>query len=178
MTANDQFIVSADDPVFDVADTDPSVSPKDDLYRWVNGGWIDANPVPAEYGSWGAIQELHERNQAVLHDLLDEVAAISSAAPGTPEHWVGAYYRSGMDTDRIEQLGTEPIADWLERIDAISNLADLRALVADYHTTGIGALFGAHVTPDFEDATANLLYVGQGGLGLPDRDYYLRDDDT
>jgi putative endopeptidase len=178
MPEDDQIAVSPEDPVFDVVDTDPTVSPKDDLYRWVNGGWIDANPVPAEYGSWGAIQELHERNQAVLHDLLDDVAGLPSATPGTPEHWVGAYYRSGMDTDRIEQLGTEPIEGWLARIDAVTNLTDLRTLVADYHTTGIGALFGSYVTPDFEDATANLLYVGQGGLGLPDRDYYLRDDDT
>jgi len=178
MTADNQFTVSPTDPVFDDADTDPTVSPRDDFYRWVNGGWIDTNPVPAEYGAWGAIQELHERNQAVLHDLHDEAAADSAAVPGSPEHWVGAYYRSGMDTDRIEELGTEPIADWLARIDGVTNLEDLRHLVVEYHTTGIGALFGSYVTPDFEDATTNLLYVGQGGLGLPDRDYYLRDDET
>lgn len=178
MTAQDQFTVSPTDPAFDVADTDPNVSPKDDFYRWVNGGWLDANPVPAEYGAWGAIQELHERNQSVLHDLLADAAADTTAAIGSPEHKVGVYYRSGMDTDRIEDLGIGPIAAWLSAIDAISSLEDLRNLVVQFHTTGIGTLFGSYVTPDFEDATANLLYIGQGGLGLPDRDYYLRDDDT
>ena len=178
MPEDEQIAVSVDDPTFDVADTDPSVSPRDDFYRWVNGGWIDANPVPAEYGAWGAIQELHERNQAVLHELLEAAAALTDAAPESPEQWVGTYYRSGMNTDRIEELGIEPITALLARIEDVATLDDLRNLVVDFHTTGIGALFGSYVTPDFEDATANLLYVGQGGLGLPDRDYYLRDDET
>jgi putative endopeptidase len=177
MTAAHRFTVSADDPAFDLADTDPSVSPSEDFYRWVNGGWIDANPVPAEYGAWGVAHEVHEQNQAILHDLLEEAAA-TDHKPGTPDHWVGTYYRSGMDTDRIEELDLAPIADRLAQIDAIATIDDLRDTVIDFHRTGIGALFGAYVSPDFEDAAVNLLYLSQGGLGLPDRDYYLRDDDT
>ena len=123
------------------------------------------------------MQELHEKNQAILRDLLEEAAA-TEHDPGTPDDWVGTYYRSGMDTDRIEELGIAPIADRLERIDAIASINDLRGVLVDFHRTGIGALFVAYVAPDFENATANLLYVGQGGLGLPDRDYYLRDDET
>jgi putative endopeptidase len=169
--------VSADDPVFDVADTDPGVTPADDFYRWVNGGWIDANPVPPEYGAWGAAQEVHERNQAILRDLL-EAAADTATEPGTADHWVGAYYRSGMDVERIETLGTRPIEPWTRRIDELADVDALRALVVDLHRIGVGALFDVGVLPDFEDATVNLLYIGQAGLGLPDRDYYLRDDET
>ena len=172
-----RFTISPDDPVFDAADGDPTVSPADDFYHWVNGGWIEANPVPAEYGAWGAMQELHEQNQAILRDLLEDAAATEHDA-GTPDDWAGTYYRSGMDTDRIEDLGIAPIGDRLQRIDAIEGIDDLRTVLVDFHRTGIGALFGAYVAPDFEDATANLLYVSQGGLGLPDRDYYLRDDET
>lgn len=168
--------ISPDDPVFDVADADPTVDPAEDFYHWVNGGWIEANPVPPEYGAWGAAQEVHERNQALLLDILERVAA-ADVDPSSIEGKVATYYRSGMDTGTIEDLGTTPIADWLERIDAITDLEDVAAAVADLHLRGVSVLFGFGVMPDFEDASANLLYLGQSGLGLPDRDYYLRDDE-
>lgn len=173
----DALKISPDDPVFDVADSDPTVDPVEDFYRFVNGGWIDANPVPPEYGAWGAAQEVHERNQELLREILERAAAATDAEPGSPERKVGTYYRSGMDTDRIEHLGTTPIEPWLERISGIDTLADVGDVVADMHGLGIGVLFDFGVLPDFEDSTANLLYLGQSGLGLPDRDYYLRDDD-
>jgi putative endopeptidase len=177
VTHHPRIVVSADDPVFDVAETDPTVAPSDDFYRFANGGWIDANPVPPEYSAWGAAHEVHERNQAILHTLLEAAAADTDADPNTPEYNVGIYYRSGMDVDRIESLGVEPIAAWLERISGIEDLTTLSSLLVDLHRIGVGAFFSVGVLPDFEDATINLLYVGQGGLGLPDRDYYVRDDD-
>jgi putative endopeptidase len=173
-----RIVVSPDDPVFDVADTDPTVAPIEDFYRFANGGWIDANPVPAEYGAWGAAQEVHERNQAILRDLMEKAAADTDVAPDTPESVVGIYYRSGMDTGRIEDLGVDPIQGWLDRIDALSDPSRLTSLLSEMHQHGVGALFGIGVLPDFEDATANLLYLGQGGLGLPDRDYYFREDEA
>lgn len=169
--------IASDDPAFDPSDSDPSVSPTDDFYRFVNGGWLDTNPVPAEYGAWGAGQEVHERNQAILRELL-EAAAASTHEPGTVDHLVGIYHRSGMDTERIEALGTTPIRGWLDRIEAMSDLSELRPLVVDMHRSGFSPLFGVGVIPDFEDATVNLLYISQDGLGLPDRDYYFREDTT
>jgi putative endopeptidase len=171
-------LITPDDPVFDAADGDPTVSPADDFYRFVNGGWIDRNPVPPEYGAWGAFQEVHERNQGILRELLEEAAGQADPDPRSPAAKVGTYYRSGMDTHTIEDLGLQPIADWLDRIDALASIEDMRQLVIDLHGIGLGVPFGVGVSPDFEDATANLLYIGQAGLGLPDRDYYLRDDDT
>ena len=178
MTETPRFVVSADDPTFDPSDGDPTVSPGEDFYRFVNGGWLDANPVPPEYGAWGAAHEVHVRNEDILRSLAEGAAADVDAEPEAPEHWVGTYWRSGMDVEAIEALGTSPIESWLARIAAVADVDDVSALVADMHTTGIGVLFGSYVAPDFEDPTANLLWVSQGGLGLPDRDYYLRDDDT
>lgn len=168
--------ISPDDPVFNTEDGDISVSPSEDFYRFANGGWLDANPVPPEYGAWGSAHEVHVRNEAILHDLLESAAATDRPS-GSTEQMVGDYYRSGMDTARIEALGLAPIQPWLDRIAQIRTIDDISALVADFHRIGVGALFTVSVLPDFEDPAANLLYLGQGGLGLPDRDYYLRDDD-
>ena len=168
--------ISSDDPVFDAADSDPSVSPADDFYRFANGGWLDNNPVPPEYGAWGAAHEVHVRNEAILHELLKN-AAETDSDPGSVNQMVGDYYASGMDTRAIEDLGIAPIQPWLDRIDSIETTDDIRELVTDFHQMGIGALFGMSVIPDFDLPTENLLYLDQGGLGLPDRDYYLRDDE-
>jgi predicted metalloendopeptidase len=177
MSDQEDFSISPNDPAFDDADADPSVSPSEDFYRFVNGGWLDANPVPDEYPAWGAFQELNARNEKVLHDILTTVADKDSPAT-TAEALVGAHYAAGMDTDRIEHLGLDPLAPIIEGIESISSKADLSVVVADLHRDGIGAFFGVAVEPDFEDSTVNLLWIGQSGLGLPDRDYYLRDDDT
>ncbi len=178
MTDSQRTIVAADDPVFDAADTDPTISPKDDFYRFVNGGWLDANPVPPEYGAWGAAQEVHERNQFILKELLEAAAGDVDAPADSTEGKAGIYFRSGMNTDRIEELGTAPIEPWLERIRSLGSVEALRPLLADLHRIGLHAFFDIGVLPDFEDAQAHLLYVGQAGLGLPDRDYYLRDDEA
>jgi len=169
--------ISPDDPVFKVEDSDPSVSPDEDFYRFANGGWLDANPVPPEYGAWGSAHEVHVRNEVILRDLLKRAAA-ANAQTGSNDQKVGDHYQSGMNTERIESLGLSPIQPWLDRIDSLDSLDDLQPLTADLHRVGVGVLFAASVMPDFEDPTANLLYLGQGGLGLPDRDYYLREDAT
>ncbi len=177
MTTTPQPEISADDPFFDPTDFDPTVSPATDFYRFANGGWLDANPVPDEYGAWGAFQELHARTEDVLHELLERAAA-NGATANVVERTVGDYYRSGMDVERIEALGTDPLRPILEEIASIDDVTGLGEAVAGLHRRGIRPFFGIAVMPDFEDATENLLYVGQGGLGLPDRDYYLREDET
>jgi len=177
MTTGHRFEISPDDPFFDPADADPDTSPDIDFYRFANGGWLDANPVPEEYGAWGTAHELHSRNEDILHDLLERAAA-ADAPNGSIEQTVGDYYRSGMDVDRIESLGTTPLRPILETISSIRERSELAGVVADLHRQGIGSFFEVSILPDFEDATTNLLYLGQGGLGLPDRDYYLRHDET
>ncbi len=168
--------ISPDDPVFDAADSDPSVAPAVDFYQFANGGWLRSNPVPPEYGAWGSAHEVHVRNEVILRELL-EAAARSRGLGDSVEDKVGAYYRSGMDTDSIEAIGLTRIEPWLKRVEELSSLNDIRNLVPDLHRIGTGVLFTIGVLPDFDDPTVNLVYVGQGGLGLPDRDYYLREDE-
>lgn len=160
----------------DRANFDSSVQPGVDFYRHVNGGWLDANPVPPEYPRWGSFNEVTVRNEELLHRLLQEAAA-GEHEPGSPEQMVGDFYASGMDEDQIAAAGTGPLQPVLDRIADAESLDDLRALAAKLHPSGFRFLFGVGVGPDFDDPERNLLYVGQGGLGLPERDYYLRDDE-
>jgi putative endopeptidase len=162
-------------PALNPENLDPEVDPGVDFFRFANGGWLDANPVPPEYGSWGSFREVHVRNENLLHKLLKEAAL--GAVAGSPESVAGRYFASGMDTQTIEEAGIGPLLPWLERIDAVASLSDLRSLAAELHPYGVRILFGMYVAPDFEDSDRYLLYLGQGGLGLPERDYYLRDDD-
>jgi putative endopeptidase len=155
---------------------DESVDVSEDFYRHVNGGWLDANPVPPEYGAWGAFQEVNTRNQDLLHRLLDEAASEPGPA-GTPRRMVGDYFSAAMDEATIAEAGTTPLAPLFARITAASSVTDVRDIAADLQIVGVGALIGAGVSSDFDDSDAYLVYVGQGGLGLPERDYYLRDDE-
>ncbi len=177
MTTGPRFEISPDDLFFDPADFDPATSPDVDFYRFANGGWLDANPVPDEYGAWGAFHELHTRNEEILHELLERAAA-SETPQGSIERTVGDYYVSGIDVERIDALDAEPLRPLLEAIAQLEGRAQLPEMIAELHRQGVGSFFAISVLPDFEDSTTNLLYLNQGGLGLPDRDYYLRDDDT
>ena len=158
----------------DPANFDPSVDPGADFYRYANGGWLAANPVPPEYPRWGAFTEVLVRNEDLLRDLLEKAAT----EPDSPlAEMAGDYWASGMDEAAIEAAGATPLAGWLERIDAASSLEDFRELAAALHSSGIGFVFGSYVAPDFDDSDRYLLYVSQGGLGLPERDYYFRSDE-
>jgi putative endopeptidase len=160
----------------DRTEWDDTVRAADDFYRHVNGRWLEGHPVPPEYGAYGAFHEVNERNQDLLHRLFHEAAEDPGAA-GSVRHKVGNYFMAGTDEDGIAAAGTDPIQEQLAAIDAIESAADARALAPRLERDGIGAFYGIGIAPDFDDANAYLVYVGQGGLGLPDRDYYLKDDE-
>ncbi len=155
---------------------DEGVSPADDFYRHVNGGWLDSHPVPPEYGSYGAFHEVNERNQELLHRLMRD-AADTRDHEGTVRHEVGDYFAAGMDEAAIEAAGVEPLRHLLDAIDALASAEDVRRLAPVLQRDNVSAFHGLGVLPDFEDAEHYLLYFGQGGVGLPERDYYLRDDE-
>lgn len=157
---------------------DESVSPCVDFYRYANGGWLSRNPIPPERSQWSIGVELQERNFAVLQTILEDAAeAAPSATPGSAEQKVGDFYRSAMDTARLAELGIEPIQEDLARIDAMASLDDLRSVVTGFHDEGAQFLFSAGVANDLQNSDVNLLYILQGGLGLPEKDYYLREED-
>jgi predicted metalloendopeptidase len=148
----------------------------DDFYRHVNGGWLDANPVPPEYGSWGSFHEVNQRNQELLHALLRE-ASERVQPSGTADKLVGDYFAAAMDEAAIAAAGATPLARLLGRIEAVESLGDVRTLADELHRLGAEPFHSMGISSDFEDSDAYLVYIGQGGLGLPERDYYLRDDE-
>jgi putative endopeptidase len=151
---------------------DRSVDACTDFYQFACGGWMAKNPVPADRASWGRFDELQERNNDTLRKILD-----AAAAGREPEaKRIGDYYASCMDEPAIEAKGAAPLAPLLKKIDALASVAALPPLVAELHTIGVNVFFGFGAEADFKDASVEMAIADQGGLGLPDRDYYFRDD--
>ena len=160
----------------ELAHLDRSVRPCDDFYRFANGAWLRTAVIPPEERGWGAMAELRDRNKAVLKGLLEEAAA-GGHRRGTPAQKIGDLFAAGMDEEAIERAGVQPIADDLARIDALGHAAALPPLLAWLHRRRVFAAFSVMVLPDAKDSHVTLLQLQQGGLGLPDREYYLKDDD-
>ena len=159
----------------DPADRDPSIDPGDDFYQFANGGWLGANPIPPGYGAWGSFEEVSVRNEAILH----RVVAQASAAPIDELHRrLGDYFAVAMDTDAIEAAGLTPVQPYLDRIDAAGTLEELLAALPELHRDGFLLFWGAAVTVDHDDSSANLLWLVPTGLGLPDRDGYFDESEA
>lgn len=161
----------------DPANMDPSVRPCDDFYHYANGTWLKNNPIPPAFSQWGSFAELAERNYDVLHSILDDASHDPSAPEGSNRRKIGDFYSSGMDSAKIESLGWQPIAEDLKRIDAIPDLNGIQVETARLHTMGAGGLFGFGSGQDLKNSTQVIGQLNQGGLGMPDRDYYLANDD-
>jgi len=162
---------------FDLTAMDTSVKACDDFYRFAVGKWRDTHPLPAQYSRYGRFEELAERNREVLHKILEEDAAMTNAAPGSAERKVGDFYAACMNEPAIEAAGVTPIQPELDRINAISDRASLLSELNQLHTEGYGPLFRIGGTNDQKNSKMIIASLGTGALGLPDRDYYLRDDD-
>jgi putative endopeptidase len=155
---------------------DKSVDPVQDFYRYANGNFIRQNPIPPAFSSWGQVQILNERNQAIIHDLLQAAAADTAAAPGSEERKIGDFFASGMDEAAVEKAGITPLASEFARIAALKRPAELSAELAHLQLIGVDAAFSLGQMQDFVDSSKVIAALSQGGLGLPDRDYYLKDD--
>jgi putative endopeptidase len=155
---------------------DTSVRPQDDLSRYVNGAWLATTEIPADKASYGGFAEAFDRTQEQLRVLAEE-AAKAPGAPGSPTQKIGDFYTAFMDDAGVETRGITPLADELARIDALTTKADLAAYFARQLKLGIGgAPVQGGVEGDAQEPTRSVLYLSQGGLGLPDRDYYLKND--
>jgi putative endopeptidase len=155
---------------------DRSVDPRQDFYQFANGNFLRDNPIPPAYPSWGQLQILNQRNQDQIRELLQAAAADVRAAPGSEARKIGDFYASGMDEAAVERYRITPLQGELARIAALRRPADLTVELAHLHLIGVDALFGIGQMQDFTDSTRVIALVQQGGLGLPDRDYYLKDD--
>jgi endothelin-converting enzyme/putative endopeptidase len=144
-----------------------------DFFQFACGAWMAANPIPADRSSWGRFDELQERNNDTLRTILDAAAAGTDPAAKK----IGDYYASCMDETAINGKGAAPLGPLLEKIAALTSVSRLAPLVAELHTIGVKAFFTFGAEADFKDASLEMAIADQGGLGLPDRDYYFRDDE-
>ncbi len=161
-------------PGFDVNAIDKSVNPCENFYKYSCGNWIASSPIPADQSSWGRFNVLAERNRTILKDILETSSAKKTRTQA--EQKIGDYYAACMDERGIEAKGTAPLKPELARIAAIPNKADLADEVVRLHKSGVHVFFGFTSGQDYKDASQVIAQAVQGGLGLPDRDYYLKDD--
>jgi len=156
---------------------DKTCKPCEDFYHYASGEWLAKNPVPAAYPSWGRFNELAERNRELLHQILEGAAANTKATPGSNEQKIGDFYASCMDEKQINAAGTKPLDSEFARINAIQSAAELGAEIARLQGMGVRALFNFGSTQDEKNSSQVIGSADQGGLGLPDRDYYTKTDD-
>jgi len=161
---------------FDVAGMDTNASACGDFYQYANGGWLKTNPIPAAYPAWGVANVLNEKNRDALHEILEAAAKNTAAKKGSNEQKVGDYYASCMDEAKVEADGLKPIQAELDLVNKVSDQKSLQAEIAHLHSMGYNALFGSGSNRDFKKASETIIGIFQGGLSLPTRDYYVKDD--
>ena len=174
-------------PAFDTKNMDKSVKPSVDFFRYANGGWLKRTPIPPEYARWGSFNELIEKNNDALHEIAEKAAkaapkeeskdAVEQAASADLQK-VGDFYASGMNEKEVNAAGVKPLEDEFKRIEAMKDQSDLVKEIGHLHSAGVGALFGFTSGQDDKNSTMVIAQAYQGGLGMPDRDYYLKDDDA
>jgi putative endopeptidase len=155
----------------DLKALDTTIQPADDFFLFANGTWIANTEIPASESRWGSFNELEQANNQKLIALLKEASA-NPGALGSQNQLLGAYFMSYTDMARRNELGLLPIQEDLANISVIQKIDDLQAVVAKLHKDGVGAFFGFGVGQDLKNVTTNVAYLGQGGIGLPNRDYY------
>jgi putative endopeptidase len=163
-------------PRFSTNNLDRAVDPTVDFYKFACGTWLKNNPVPADKARWAGFDELQERNFVLVRDLLEQVATNRAAPEKSSARLIGDFFRSAMDTNRLEQLGIQPLRADFERIQNLGDVSEGLRLLARLHLRGQGAVFALRVAPDPKNSSIYALLMWQGGLGLPDRDYYLSDE--
>jgi predicted metalloendopeptidase len=155
---------------------DPSVRAQDDFFTYLNGKWIKSTEIPADKSSWGSFAKLRDDTLPILRGIIEKSADGKSAA-GTDAQRIGDFYASYMDEPKLEQLGLKPLNAELAKIAAIKDKSELPAVLAHLGQIGVTVPFDFGIHQDAKDSTKYVADIGQGGLGMPDRDYYLKADD-
>lgn len=163
-------------PGFDTRDLDTHVRPQDDFYTYANGGWLKRNKIPTDESRWGSFNILRYKAEKNLKHIVDELLQQNKAPKGGDEQLVGDLYRSGMDMKTRNKLGVRPLESLRNEIKSIANTSELVSVITHLHKLGISAPWGIGVDQDAKNSARYALHIYQSGLGLPDRDYYLKDE--
>jgi putative endopeptidase len=160
----------------DPANLDTTCSPCDNFFQYANGGWLKRSEIPGDQPRWGSFNELQEQNYADLKDVLTQAANQSSSTTDPNLRKLGTFYGTCMDSAAVERAGIQPLSGELNQIARIQDRAGVEAGIVRLHRLGIPAVFVFHSTPDAKKSARTIAEVYQGGLGLPDRDYYIKTD--
>jgi putative endopeptidase len=157
------------------AGMDPDIRPQDDLFRHMNGRWLETTEIPADRSAWGSFVELAEQSEARVRAIIEGLARTGGHEHGSNAQKIGDLFTSFMDEERIEELGAEPVRADLEAVAALPDLTALATFVGGLERRGGGGFFGAYVNTDDRNSERYLVTIVQGGLGLPDESYYRED---
>ena len=156
---------------------DREADPCEDFYRYACGGWIDATELPPDESRWSrSFSVIHEENRTLVREILESATADPGDDPD--QRLVGRFYGSCMAEGDVERAGARPLKPIFREIGKVKDAGTLLAVTAKLHRMNVGALFDIGVIPDFKNPDLNIAFMAQGGLGMPDRDYYLSEDET
>jgi len=162
-------------PRFSVAYMDPAVDPREDFYGYAVGNWVKTHPVPTDKTRWGAFDELYEWNMNLLRKIVQGCAKEEGSPKGSPQQLVGHFYRSGMNRRLREKAGFQPVEELWNAVSSVTSVQDVAERLAELHKSGVAALYKSFSMPDKKNSSVYAFYFYQGGLSLPDREYYLSD---
>ena len=159
-------------PAIDPANLDTAVAPGEDFYQYATGGWQKNNPLKPEFSRYGAFDVLAENNEIRLNDLFKSLSGMKTK-PGSVEQKIADLYLQGLDSTRLNAEGAAPVKAYLEELESIASAADFAVASAKCAECGVGSIYGGYVSADMMDSNMNILYVGESGLAMNNRDYYL-----
>jgi putative endopeptidase len=160
---------------FSLSNLDTTANPCENFYQYSIGGWLKENPIPSTESRWSSFNVVNDSNNFKLRTILEEFAKTESTK-GSMEQQLGDFYSTALDSNLSDQLGLKPLEAELNKIDAIDSKAAMIKVIADHKAIGVNSLFGIYVGQDDKNSEQYITHVYQSGLGLPDRDYYLKDD--
>ena len=164
-------------PALDLSNLDTTVAPGADFYKYATHGWQVNNPLKPEFSRFGSFDQLNENNVIRLNDLFASMTTMKTT-PGSVEQKIVDIYKQGLDSVRLNKEGAEPLKPYLAMVEAVSSKEELVNLLAELHNSSVGPFFGGYVEADLTDSDNQIFYMGQGGLGIGDRDYYLLESNT
>ncbi len=161
----------------DVNNLDKTVRPSDDFFLFVNGNWLKKNTIPASESAWGSFNELYDKNTKKLKKILTSAASNKTATPGSNIQKIGDYYSLAMDSIKLNKEKASPLTAEFAKIETLTSTTDIMKEVAHLHRIGARSMFACYISQDAKASTEYITILRQGGLGMPDRDYYVNTDE-